>query len=53
MKACIDEAGALTLAVVMCWRPRSSPLDDYGKRVVTSPEVSGAFHVVCQQTLGG
>jgi hypothetical protein len=44
VKACIDEAGALTTAVVMCWRPRSSTPDDSGKRVVTSPKVSGALH---------
>ena len=45
MKVCIDEAGALTTAVVMCWRPGSSTPDDYGKRMVTSPKVSGALHV--------
>lgn len=44
VKVCIDEAGALTTAVVTCWRPRSSTRDDYGKRVVTSREASGALH---------
>jgi len=44
VKVCIDEAGAPTTAVVMCWRPGSSTPDDYGKRVVTSPKVSGALH---------
>ena len=44
MKVCIDGAGALTTAVVLCWCPRSSTPDDYGKRVVTSPKVSGALH---------
>jgi hypothetical protein len=53
VKACIDEAGALTTAVVMCWRPRSSTVDDFGKRVVTSPKVRWAFNAGCQQTIGG
>ena len=44
VKVCIDEAGALTTAVVTCWRPRSSTRDDYGKRVVTSLKASGALH---------
>jgi hypothetical protein len=50
VKVCIDEAGALTAAVVMCWRPRSSTPDDSGKRVVASPKVSGALHA--ERTFG-
>jgi hypothetical protein len=46
VKACIDEAGALTAAVVMCWRPRSSTPDDSGRRIllveyVAAPTVLG------------